>query len=186
METPLGKGIFLVANPSLRDPNFRQAVILLCEHGREGALGVVVNRPTKINITEVLPQVPILEGQHHMVYAGGPVQQNNLLILYRIPEGLEDTHHVFDGVYLGGNMNVVKDLVQNPSSLENFRAFIGYSGWAPGQLEHEMQTGSWFTLPADPTTMFETDASRLWGNILRSLSKDFECYADMPVDPHMN
>ena len=186
MDTPLGKGIFLVASPSLRDPNFRQTVILLCEHGLEGALGVVVNRPTKINITEVLPQVPILEGQSHMVYSGGPVQQNNLLILYRMPEGPEDTHHVFDGIYLGGNMKALEDLVQNPSSLGNFRAFMGYSGWAPGQLENEMQTGSWITLPADSTAMFEADPGRLWGTILRSLSKDFEWYVDMPIDPNMN
>ena len=83
MDIPLGQGIFLVASPGLRDPNFRQTVILLCKHGPEGALGVVVNRPTEINITEVLPQVPILEGQHHRVFSGGPVQRNNLLILYR-------------------------------------------------------------------------------------------------------
>ena len=129
MDIPLGKGIFLVARPSLRDPNFRQTVILLCEHGPEGALGVVVNRQTEINITEVLPQVPILEGQHHKVFSGGPVQKNNLLILYRTPEGAQDSHHVFNGIYLGGNMKALEDLVQDPSSLGNFRAFMGYSGW---------------------------------------------------------
>ncbi len=186
MDIPLGKGIFLTASPSLRDPNFRQTVILLCEHGPEGALGIVVNRPTEINITEVLPQVPILEGQHHRVFSGGPVQQNNLLILYRTPDGPEDSHHVCNGIYLGGNMKALEDLVQNPSSLGNFRAFMGYSGWAPGQLENEMQTGSWLTVPADSTAMFERDHSRLWGNILRSLGKDMALYAEMPIDPNMN
>ena len=67
MDAKLEKGIFIIATPALRDPNFRQAVVLLCEHGEEGALGVVVNRPTEINITEVLPQVPVLEGQGHRV-----------------------------------------------------------------------------------------------------------------------
>ena len=186
MDIPLGKGIFLVARPSLRDPNFRQTVILLCEHGPDGALGVVVNRQTEINITEVLPQVPILEGQHHKVFSGGPVQKNNLLILYRTPEGAQDSHHVFNGIYLGGNMKALEDLVQDPSSLGNFRAFMGYSGWAPGQLENEMRTGSWLTVPADSTTMFEKDHSHLWGNILRSLGTDMAMYADMPADPNMN
>ncbi len=194
MKTPLGKGIFLVASPSLRDPNFQQAVILLCEHGPDGALGVVVNRPTQITITEVLPQVPILEGQDHKVFAGGPVQQNNLLILYRTPEGQTDSHHVFDGVYLGGNLSDLEDLLRDPSSLSNMRAFIGYSGWAPGQLENEMRTGSWLTQPADSAAMFETDHRRLWGNILQSFGQDLPLsadmpvvlYTDMPVDPSLN
>ena len=83
MGVTLGKGIFLVAAPSLRDPNFRQTVVLLCEHGSQGALGVVVNRPTAIHIAEALPQVPVLEGQHHMLFSGGPVQPNHVLILLR-------------------------------------------------------------------------------------------------------
>ncbi len=194
MNTPLGKGIFLIASPILRDPNFQQTVILLCEHGPEGALGVVVNRPTQITITEVLPQVPILEGQNHKVFAGGPVQQNNLLILYRTPASQTDSHHVFDGVYLGGNVKDLEELLQDPASLENMRAFIGYSGWAPGQLENEMRTGSWLTQPADPAAMFESDHRRLWGKILQSSGHDLplsadmpvELYTDMPVDPSMN
>ena len=71
MDVELGKGIFLVATPQLRDPNFRQTVVLLCEHGDEGALGVVVNRPTAMSISEALPQVPIMEGASHVLYAGG-------------------------------------------------------------------------------------------------------------------
>ena len=67
MDLELGKGIFLVATPQLRDPNFRQTVVLLCEHGAEGALGVVVNRPTAMSISEALPQVPIIEGAGHVL-----------------------------------------------------------------------------------------------------------------------
>ena len=186
MKTPLGKGIFLVATPSLRDHNFRQTVILLCEHGEEGALGVIVNRPTKINITEVLPQIPILEGQKHMVFSGGPVQRNHLLILYRTPEEPENTHHVFNGVYLGGNMTALEEIVKNPFSPDNFRAFMGYSGWAPGQLENEMESGSWLTLPADSSFMFDWDHTRVWTDILQSLGTQYQIYRDMPIDPQMN
>lgn len=70
MSTELRKGIFLIAAPSLRDPNFRQTVVLLCEHGPEGALGVIVNRPTAMSISEALPQVPVIEGSSHVLYAG--------------------------------------------------------------------------------------------------------------------
>ena len=122
------------------------------------------------------------------------MQQHNLLILYRTIEGQADSHHVFDGVYMGGNVRELDDLLRDPSSLGNMRAFIGYSGWAPGQLEHEMQTGSWLTHPADSTVMFEADHRRLWGTILQSFGPDLplsadmpvELYADMPVDPNMN
>ena len=140
MNTPLGKGVFLIAKPALRDPNFRQTVVLLCEHGPEGALGVVVNRPTEMNITEVLPQVPVIEGQAHRVFAGGPVQTNSLLILYRLPQEVEGTHPVLDGVYLGGNMETLERILESPPRHETFRAFMGYSGWAPGQLETELKT----------------------------------------------
>lgn len=186
MTTPLEKGIFLVAKPSLRDPNFRQTVVLLCEYGPDGALGIVINRPTEISITEVLPQVPILESQRHRVFSGGPVQRNHLLILYRMPDGPEDTHQVFDGVYLGGNMDALNGILQDPQSPNNFQAFMGYSGWAPGQLETEMETGSWITRPADTTMVFENQQSELWSDILRSLGGQYAMYAEMPADPQMN
>lgn len=186
MELSLGKGIFLVATPGLRDPNFRQTVVLLCEHGPEGALGVIVNRPTEISITEILPHIPVLEGQSHVVYSGGPVQQNHLLVLYRVSYEPEDTHHVFDGVYLGGNTQVLADIIQDPSSTEQFKAFIGYAGWAPGQLENEMKMGSWLTVPADTMSMFERSHHKLWADILASFGPSYEMYAHMPLDPNMN
>jgi putative transcriptional regulator len=80
MKTDLGKGVFLVASPSLRDPNFRQTVVLLCEHGAEGALGVVVNRPTAMQLTEALPHMPVLEAQGHTLFAGGPVQPGSYTV----------------------------------------------------------------------------------------------------------
>ncbi len=186
MADPLGKGIFLIAAPSLRDPNFRQTVVLLCEHGPEGALGVVVNRPTAMLVSEALPQVPVLEGQHHVLFSGGPVQPNHVLILYRLRQEAAGQHHVFDGVYLGGDMGALERVLTTPSGGESFRAYIGYSGWGPGQLENEMKTGSWITLPADSTVVFEKDPVHVWRDILRSLGKPYDLYAEMPLDPNLN
>lgn len=186
MMMPLEKGIFLVAAPSLRDPNFRQTVVLLCEHGEEGALGIVVNRPTAMLLSEALPDVPVLECQQHVLFSGGPVQPNQVLLLYQLPELPQDTHHVFDGVYLGGDMQVVERVLTlaNPDSL--FRAFVGYSGWAPGQLENEMTTGSWITLPADSSIVFQQEPDTIWRNIVESLGGKYSLYSDMPVDPSLN
>lgn len=186
METPLGKGIFLVAAPSLRDPNFRQSVVLLCEHGPEGALGVVVNRPTAMSISEALPQIPILEGSGHVLYAGGPVQTNQVMLLYRGDQRPENAHHVFDGVCLGGDLGMVERILTGVGTKESFRAYLGYSGWGPGQLESEMKTGSWMTLPADPKLVFEKDPAHVWGEVLLTLGDDYRPYAAMPFDPSSN
>ena len=183
---PLSKGVFLVASPSLRDPNFRQTVVLLCEYGAEGALGVIVNRPTAISLTEALPQIPILEGQRHILFSGGPVQPNQVMVLYRVSEEPIETHHVFDGVYLGGSLGRLEQLMVTPKTNESFRAFMGYSGWAAGQLENEMKTGSWLTLPGDPSIVFEKDPANVWPDIFRSLGGQFAMYAEMPADPSLN
>jgi len=186
MALQLGKGIFLVAAPSLRDPNFRQAVVLLCEHGPEGALGVIVNRPTAMSISEALPQVPILEGSGHVLYAGGPVQTNQVMLLYRGEQLPDNSHHVFDGVCLGGDMGVVERVLTGSGNQDAFRAYLGYSGWGPGQLESELKTGSWITLPADSIMVFEKDPAQVWREILLTLGDDYRRYADMPFDPSCN
>lgn len=183
---PLGKGIFLIAAPGLRDPNFRQTVVLLCEHSTEGALGVVVNRPTGMMLAEALPQVPVLEGQSHRLFSGGPVQPNQILILYRLPQEATESHHVFDGVYLGGDLGMLERVLTAASSANAFRAYVGYSGWGPGQLEDEMKTGSWITVPADPSFVFEKQPERIWPDLLRSLGGPFEVYAEMPAEPSLN
>ena len=186
MKAPLGKGIFLIAAPSLRDPNFRQTVVLLCEHGAEGALGVVVNRPTAMSVSEALPQVPILEGQRHLLFSGGPVQTNQVMMLYRLDQLPENSHHVFDGICLGGDTELVDRILTANEGREAFRAYIGYSGWGPGQLESEMRTGSWFTIPADPSAVFDKDPTRIWPDIVSALGDDYRHYADMPLDPSLN
>jgi putative transcriptional regulator len=182
----LGKGIFLIAAPGLRDPNFRQTVVLLCEHSAEGALGVVVNRPTGMMLAEALPQVPVLEGQSHRLFSGGPVQPNQILILYRLTQEATESHHVFDGVYLGGDLGMLERVLAAAGAAHAFRAYVGYSGWGPGQLEDEMKTGSWITVPADPVFVFETPPERVWPDLLRSLGGPFEVYADMPAEPSLN
>lgn len=186
MTLELGKGIFLVAAPRLRDPNFRQSVVLLCEHGPEGALGVIVNRPTAMSISEALPQVPIMEGEGHVLYAGGPVQTNQVMLLYRGEQLPENSHHVFDGVCLGGDVGVVERILTGIGKGGAFRAYLGYSGWGPGQLEAEMKTGSWITLPADSTIVFEKDPGLVWQEILLTLGEQYRHYAEMPFDPSCN
>src|SRR2546428_12720702 len=102
------RGTFLVATPQLRDPNFRQTVVLICEHGSGGSLGLVINRRTDQHIMEVLPQATGLHEKVGLVYIGGPVQKDNLLILHRVGREGPDARQIFDGGWLGGGLAVVE------------------------------------------------------------------------------
>ncbi|MBM4125286.1 MAG: YqgE/AlgH family protein [Nitrospira sp.] len=166
---PIAKGVFLVASPILFDPNFRETVILICEHGPEGTLGVIVNRPTDLPLSEVLPHLPVLKGTSYVLFAGGPVQPEEILMLFRISETPADLKPVMEGIYLGGNLRLLERVITQPQPTETFRAFAGYAGWAPGQLEYELATGSWAIVPADSMSLFDKDPTDLWPDLLERL-----------------
>ena len=129
---------------------------------------------------------PVLEGQRHVLFSGGPVQPNQVMLLYRLDQLPDNSHHVFDGVCLGGDMELVDKILTTSQGKEAFRAYVGYSGWGPGQLESEMRIGSWITVPADPAMVFEKDPTRVWSEIVSALGEEFRLYADMPFDPSLN
>lgn len=167
---PLGKGVFLVASPNLTDPNFRQTVVLICEFGPEGTLGLIVNRPTNIPLSEALPQITALKGTSHVLFAGGPVQSNGILMLFRVRQEPAGARRLFEEVYLGGTVQTLERVLTHPEPTETFRAYAGYAGWAPGQLEFEMALGSWATVQADAGSIFEKESVNLWPDLLRTLS----------------
>lgn len=160
--TPLGKGVLLVASPGLLDPNFRQTVILICDHGSTGTLGLVLNRPTNLLLSEALSDVPSLQGTAHLLFAGGPVQPDAMLMLFRLAQEPAQARRVLDGIYLGGNLKELERVIAKPAPAETFRAFAGYAGWGPGQLASEMAQGSWRVLPADAASIFEKNPADLW------------------------
>ncbi len=162
------KGVFLVASPSLNDPNFRQTVVLVLEHGPEGTLGVILNRATEVLLSEALPGVRALKGTTHRLFAGGPVQPNIVLLLSRLKEPQPDMRPVFDSVYVGGNPDVLERLLRQAGPAARFRAFAGYAGWAPGQLGFEMLQGSWAVLPPEDN-LFEKDPASLWPDSITQL-----------------
>lgn len=167
---PLEKGVFLVASPNLPDPNFRQTVVLIAEYGPEGALGVIVNRPTRFLLSEALPSLPVLKGTSYVLFFGGPVQPNAILMLFHVLEKPSDTSRVLEGIYLGGNLEALEHVVTRPKPTETFRAYAGYAGWAPGQLDFEMAMGSWAVVPADAASIFNKDPHALWADLIQALS----------------
>jgi putative transcriptional regulator len=160
--------MFLVASPSLADPNFHHTVILICEHGLEGTLGLVINRPTDMLLSEALPAVPVLKGTSYVLFVGGPVQPEGILMLFRAVLEPADTRRVLDGIYLGGNLSIMERLITKPEPTETFRAFAGYAGWGPGQLQYEMAQGSWVLRPADTVSIFDKDPGGLWSELIET------------------
>ena len=161
-----GKGKFLVASRSLADPNFRRTVVFLVEYGEQGALGVIVNRPTAAKLSDVVEP----EGAERLddpIYWGGPVAHGAMLLLLRASEAPEGALPVFRNVYRSGSRELLERLLSHPDSVENLRIYSGHAGWIPGQLEAEIERGGWHVMPADPDLVFTTAPSAVWSELIR-------------------
>jgi putative transcriptional regulator len=165
----VAKGVLLVASPSLEDPNFRQAVVLVVGHGSEGTIGLILNRPTKVLLSHALPDIPVLKGTSYRLFAGGPVEASRLLLLFRLKEPPADARLVFGGVYLGRKPDALERIITQAKPTETFRAFAGFAAWAPRQLEAEMLVGAWRVLPPDPVSIFDQDPATFWQDCISRL-----------------
>ena len=165
VQSSVGKGVLLVASPSLDDPNFRQAVVLVVEHGPEGTVGLILNRSTNILLSKALPHIMALKGTNYRLFAGGPVEPTRFLLLFRLKEPPVDARSVFDGVYLGRTPKVLESIITQAKPTETFRAFAGFSAWVPRQLEAEMRLGAWAILPPDSSSIFDQDPATLWRRV---------------------
>ncbi len=165
----IAKGVLLVASPSLDDPNFRQAVVLVVEHGSEGTVGLILNRSTNVLLSKALPDIAALKGTNHQLYAGGPVERHRLLLLFRLKEPSADARSVFDGVYLGRKPDALERIITQAKPTETFRAFAGFAAWGPRQLEAEMLLGAWAILPPDSSSIFDKDPAALWSDCISRL-----------------
>jgi putative transcriptional regulator len=183
--------MLLVASPSLTDPNFARSVVLVIDHDDEGAVGLVLNRPTSLDVSSVLPVWADLAAEPNVVFEGGPVGPESALALARLRGSAQaDEAGGAVGVrHLVSDLCLV-DLDGDPDALlpalDGFRVFAGYAGWAPEQLEAEIAEGSWFVFAPAAGEIFATDAERLWSAVLRRQSGDLRLMATYPADPSMN
>ena len=180
MAEPSLKGRLLIAAPILLDPNFHRSVVLVIEHSEEGALGVVLNRPTELPVAEAVPDLAELDDGY--VYAGGPVQPQAVIAL------AEYAGAPPDGAVCGAiaPVGVDSDMDTLGERVTRVRVFAGYSGWGEGQLEDELEEESWIVEPALPGDVFCADAEALWGHVLERKGGPYRLLARMPEDPGMN
>lgn len=162
------KGVLLVATPSMSDPNFHQTVLFIVEHGRGGTVGLILNRPTNVLLSEALPDFTVLKRTNHQLFAGGPVGQTQLALLFRLTQLFPDTRQIVDNIYVG-TPRVLERIMTQPKPTETFRAFVGFAGWAPGQLEYEMLEGVWGVLPSNTFNIFDKDPATLWPDSISRL-----------------
>ena len=154
------KGIFLVAHPRIGGP-FRQTVVLLLAHGEQGTLGLVVNRPTDVPLSEVLPEMARGDKESRDLYFGGPVGLENLIFMFRSDKEEAGAAHVMDDVYFSGDRQVLERVIGERGP-DRLRIYIGHSGWAPRQLDAEIARGDWRLVRADATAVFGRNSERLW------------------------
>ena len=167
-QSELGKGKFLVASRQLGDPNFAETVVLLLEANQEeGAIGVIINRPTDVRLSTLLPDLKGLQQRTDLVYLGGPVAGNQLLLLTRSNSQPEGSHPVFKDVYTISGRPGLQRMLDEAGAGARFRAYVGYAGWAPGQLGLEVLRGDWRVLQADAETIFGKASSEIWPELIR-------------------
>jgi putative transcriptional regulator len=178
------KGRLLVANPALEDPNFDRTVVLVLEHHDEGAVGVILNRPSETAVEDVLPMWASVVAEPPVVFVGGPVAPGSAIGLGcgSRPSGDGDGFTVVLGA-VG-----VLDLSLGPEQQEvaDVRVFSGYAGWSPGQLEGEIEAGGWFVVDALPGDASDAAAADLWRSVLRRQGGDLALVASFPPDPSLN
>ena len=178
------KGKLLIAEPSiLNDDSFNRSIILLTEHNEQSSVGFILNKPLNYTIKDLIPEINC----SFKIYQGGPVEQDNLYFIHKIPELIPDSIPVSNQIYWGGNFESLKSLLQQ-QEIKNteIRFFLGYSGWAKIQLEEEVVNKSWFVSENDFENILSTDNRTLWKNKLMQKGGEYKIWANAPNNINLN
>jgi putative transcriptional regulator len=174
------RGSLLIAGPQLLDPNFRRTVVLVADYGDEGAMGVILNRPSGMTVADAAPDLEPLVGPDAPIFAGGPVQPTSGVVLAEVAEADEP---VFADVVLVPGLGELADVIDGAGSV---RVFAGYTGWGPGQLDEELERDDWIVEPAQPSDVFSENPDALWVSVLERKGGQYALVARMPDDPSQN
>lgn len=162
-------GMFLVARRELHGPFFAQSVVLLVEHDANGSLGLIVNRRSRLSLSDTVPGIQNTEADKHPVFLGGPLGMHQLFMLMRHSDSLPHTRHIVQDIYFSADRRVLDGLLTRKTPDSELHLYLGYAGWAAGQLAMELAHGSWFLVKGDPETIFETPSRELWETLIDKL-----------------
>jgi putative transcriptional regulator len=176
-------GQLLLASPALHDPNFSRTVVLISVHTEEGAMGVVLNRPSAVTVSEAVPQLERAVAEREPVYVGGPVQPSSIVFLAEFldpsPAGLLVVGRI-------GFPTPDADIDELTEATARRRVFAGFAGWGEGQLDEELEHGDWIAQPALPEDVFTDVPAELWSRVLTRKGGSYALIARMPPDPSVN
>jgi putative transcriptional regulator len=181
METLAGH--FLIASPSILDPNFHRTVVFVTAHSDEGAVGVILNRRSEATVGEAVPQLAPISDLQDAVYVGGPVNPEGVAVLAEFEDPDEAGVVVLEDV---GFVALEDALDGAQPELLRTRVFAGVAGWGPSQLEGELERDDWIIEPADPEDIFTDEPDSLWSDVLSRKGGSYALVARMPIDPSLN
>jgi putative transcriptional regulator len=175
------QGKLLVSSPALVDPNFRKTVVLIAHHDDDGAMGLVLSRPSEVPAVDAVPLLQGLPGAESPVFVGGPVQPEAFMVLAEFDDVDEAAAPI-----MGGLGFMPADAEPDELTIRRLRLFAGYSGWGEGQLESELAEGSWIVVDAVAEDAFADDPDELWRSVLHRKGGPFSLMENMPFDPTLN
>src|SRR3954471_10180018 len=175
------QGKLLVSSPALRDPNFRKTVVLIAHHDEDGAMGLVLSRPSDVQAIDVVPVLEGTPGGEGLVFVGGPVQPDAYMVLAEF----DDVEQAAAPI-MGDLGFMPADAEPEDLAIRRLRLFAGYSGWGSGQLEAELAEPSWIVVEAEADDAFVDDPDELWRTVLHRKGGPFSLMENMPFDPGLN
>jgi len=177
-------GRVLISEPFLMDSYFKRTVILLGEHGEDGTVGFILNKPTDLTLNDALEDFPPFDAP---LYFGGPVQTDTIHFLHTLGKKLEGSKEIMPGIYWGGSLETLKLLIETHQvSKDEIRFFAGYSGWEPQQLDDEMKGRTWLVSSGKKDFAFSHNPDELWGEVLRTMGSQYAILANFPENPSLN
>ena len=174
------RGKLLLAGPGLKDPNFERTVVLLTEHNEDGAMGLVLNRPSNATVGDAVPDLTWVADAGDPVFIGGPVAPNGVIVLAEWDDPAQAV------VRVEPDLGFVPGDIDDASAVRRARVYAGHSGWGPGQLEAELEEEAWIVEAPQREELFSDDPEGLWAAVLRRMGRQFRLLSTMPPDPSLN
>ncbi len=181
----IDKGTFMIASPDVESGIFFRGVVLICEHNPNGSFGLVINKSLDVELPEEIINIHNLANPKVGIRAGGPVQTNQMMLLHSSATIPQQTLQICDGVYLGGDLQFLQDVISNDQGPSVLLCF-GYAGWGAGQLEREFLDGGWYLHPASSRMIFEVAPEKLWQTLLREMGGKYSTLSMIPEDLSWN
>lgn len=178
-------GKLLISEPFLNDPNFKRSVVLIAEHEAQGTLGFILNQPSSLLLKDLVPD---LWEANYPVFIGGPVEVDTIHFIHRCYDKLNSGEEIANGIYWGGNFEMLKVLVNNNSiSASEVKFFLGYSGWGETQLAQEIKENTWIVSEKyHPDLVFSANEEELWREVIINLGPKYAHISNFPSDPSLN